>query len=69
MNDLDLPYPIDSPASWIERRPYNTNLELLLSTIQMYIKKSFKSHSNEYQKHASIFLSLILINKTVKYTA
>lgn len=35
----------------------------------MYIKKSFKSHSNDYQKYTNIFLSRIMINKTVRYTA
>ena len=33
MNKLGLPYPMDTPASWIERKPYNTDLELLLTTV------------------------------------
>jgi hypothetical protein len=35
----------------------------------MFIKKSFKSNSNEYKKYTNIFLSRIMINKTIRYTA
>lgn len=35
----------------------------------MFIKKSFKSHSNEYKKYTNIFLSRIMINKTIRYSA
>ena len=51
--------------SWIDRREDNQKVEALLSTIATFLRKALRSGIEE---RLSLFLSSIIIYKTVRFT-
>ncbi len=65
INNSDLKLTSTSIESWIESREGNEKVELLLSTISGFLKKALK---DEVEERLSLFLSSIIIYKTVRFT-
>lgn len=65
INNSDLKLGESSIESWIDEREGNEKVEGLLSTISRYLKKALK---NETEERLSLFLSSIIIYKTIRFT-
>jgi len=65
INNSDTKLPSAPIEPWIESREGNEKVEELLSAIFIYLKKALKS---QVEERMSLFLSSIVVYKTVKFT-